>query len=139
VTTALRDHLQGIYSTAGRLTPELVLDDARDPDSPLHDRFEWDDTLAAEKYRRGQAADLIRSVRITYTTPDQRQEKVRAFHAVTRADGLTYAPTAELAADPFMARLMLQSAEREWKALHSKYAHLAEFVALVRDDVEAVA
>lgn len=47
----------------GRLTPQAVVDDARDPASPLHERFEWDDSTAAHQYRLSQARELIRTVR----------------------------------------------------------------------------
>lgn len=47
----------------GRLTVDDVVDAARDPDSPLHGEFEWDDTVAAELYRRTQARRLIVTVR----------------------------------------------------------------------------
>jgi hypothetical protein len=52
----------------GRLSPALVLDHARDPASPLHDEFEWDDSAAAEAFRLVQASALIRSVRIRVIT-----------------------------------------------------------------------
>lgn len=48
----------------GRLTPEAVVEDAKDEKSPLHRHFEWDDSEAARKYRLGQARDLIRRVKI---------------------------------------------------------------------------
>lgn len=43
----------------GRLTPSSVVDAARDPASPLHAQFEWDDGVAAERYREIQARKLI--------------------------------------------------------------------------------
>jgi len=52
----------------GRLTRQGVLDDARDEDSPLHPCFEWDDGIAAEKYRLDQAGQIIRSVELKITT-----------------------------------------------------------------------
>lgn len=52
----------------GRLSPEIVVQSARDPASPLHSRFEWDDTKAAEEHRRSQARTLIRSVRVEFRT-----------------------------------------------------------------------
>lgn len=52
----------------GRITPELVMRDAEDPTSPLHDSFEWDDEIAAYQHRLDQARTLIRSVRIVVTT-----------------------------------------------------------------------
>lgn len=51
----------------GRLTPAEVLEEARNPESPLHDQFTWDDTEAAEKYRLGQASRLIVRLRVNVT------------------------------------------------------------------------
>lgn len=48
----------------GTLTPKAVVEDARDPDSPLHEHFDWDDTSAAERYREEQARGLIRQVKV---------------------------------------------------------------------------
>lgn len=51
----------------GRLLPSNVVEEARDENSPLHEFFEWEDTIAAEKYRLSQARTLIRSVKISVT------------------------------------------------------------------------
>lgn len=51
----------------GRLVPADVVEAARDPRSPLHSHFEWDDSTAAEKYRIEQARTLIRSVKVEVT------------------------------------------------------------------------
>lgn len=51
----------------GRVTPEEVVEDARDPASPLHSHFEWDDAEAAHQHRLGQAALLISRVRLEVT------------------------------------------------------------------------
>ena len=48
----------------GRLTPEQVVEAARDESSPLHECFEWDDGKAAHKYRVEQARDLLKRVKI---------------------------------------------------------------------------
>lgn len=58
-------HLQKLDQRDGGLTPSAVIKDAQRPDSPLHDRFEWDDKLAAQGHRLEQARDLIRSFRVT--------------------------------------------------------------------------
>lgn len=54
----------------GRLVPSDVVEAARDPNSPLHQHFEWNDSEAAEKYRLDQARTLIRSVKIEVTVRD---------------------------------------------------------------------
>lgn len=55
----------------GNLTHEMVLADAQDPSSPLHDYFEWDDTKAAQAWRIEQARLLVRSVRVVINTERQ--------------------------------------------------------------------
>ena len=52
----------------GRLTPDAVVLAASDPDHPLHLDFEWDDDVAAAKYRVEQARSLIRAVRLVVST-----------------------------------------------------------------------
>ena len=66
---ALRE-LRRLKRKYGRLTPEIVLDSARSTKSPLHDMFEWDDAVAAEKYRLSQARNLILNIRIKEATDD---------------------------------------------------------------------
>ncbi len=44
------------------LTAENILDIARKKSSALHPLFEWDDTVAAEQYRKQQAQQLIRAI-----------------------------------------------------------------------------
>jgi hypothetical protein len=45
----------------GNLTPSILVKEAEDPASPLHDRFEWDDAEAAQRWRLEQARVLLRS------------------------------------------------------------------------------
>src|SRR6185437_11347508 len=79
------DELERLRQTNnGELTAELALDAARPKSSPLHDGFEWDDTVAAEQHRLTQARSMIRSVVIV---PDKSMgpavpTEVRAFVVV---------------------------------------------------------
>lgn len=59
-------------ANGGRLTPNLVLEEAEDPDSVLHSLFEWDDTLAARQHRIFQARQIITSVRVVITTENKK-------------------------------------------------------------------
>jgi len=54
----------------GRLSPADVVETARDPASPLHHCFDWDDSTAAESWRLEQARRLIRSVRVVVIHED---------------------------------------------------------------------
>lgn len=60
---AIRETLERLVHD-GVLTPEAVVSEARDPTSPLHTEFEWNDSVAATAHRLAQARKIIRSVRI---------------------------------------------------------------------------
>jgi hypothetical protein len=134
---SLREQLQAIYDRHAQLTPALVVDEARDEQHPLHDRFEWNDAVAGEAWRREQAHQLIRSVRIVYREADEKnpEQSVRAFHAVRSEKGHVYEPVDKVTTDPFTAQLLLKDMEREWKALRRRYEQFSEFYAMVRRDV----
>jgi|SRR3990167_407859 len=48
----------------GLLSPEIVVDDAKNPDSPLHDYFNWDDKVEAVRHRVHMARLLISSIAV---------------------------------------------------------------------------
>lgn len=73
VLRALADENGGI------LTPEIVLDAARPEDAPLHTYFEWDDSIAGERYRLRQAQGLIVKVKVTKTIQPAQTVRVRAY------------------------------------------------------------
>jgi hypothetical protein len=62
----------------GRVTPEMVVEAARDPGSPLHSAFTWDDAQAAHEHRLAQARVLLRRVRVEIET-DARLIRVPYF------------------------------------------------------------
>lgn len=130
----LRDELLAIYKANGELTPGAVVQVARDPKHPLHNRFEWDDSVAAEKYRLDQARQLIRVVKVTETRGNELL-RTREFVSVHREAGPSYVPIDEVKADPFTSKLVLQQAAREWRQMFARYRHLEEFLDAVRADV----
>ena len=132
--------LQSLYEANQTLTPEMVVDAARPADHPLHSRFEWDDAVAGEAYRRTQAADLIRSVKVVYDTdPQGRDKKVRAFVSIRPDEAphlAAYRPTEEVVADPLTYRMLLREMDRDWRRFRARYEHLQEFHALIAGEVE---
>ena len=61
----------------GRIVPEEVVDAARDPDSPLHSSFPWDDATAAHAHRLNLARELIRWVKFEVIINDEPVRTVR--------------------------------------------------------------
>jgi hypothetical protein len=138
---SLRDHLQAIYDERGELTPALIVDVARDDRHPLHGRFEWNNTVAAEKYRRDQAHNLIKSVRLTYVSAKTQEPiSIRAFHAVRRLDTNQYAyePTQVIMQNPMAMRLLLTEMRRDWAAFKRRYEEFEEFWAMIIDDARVL-
>lgn len=66
IVAAEIERLAGLYD--GKLTPETVVEAAKDVKNPLHDEFEWDDTVAGHLFRVEHARKLMRSV--TYVRHD---------------------------------------------------------------------
>lgn len=137
--SGLRDELLAVRDQHGRLTPQVVVDTARDPGHPLHSRFEWDDSVAGEAWRRQQAHELIRKAKVVYREADEStpEKSVRAFVAIRAEEGHVFDPVEEVAEDPFRRKLALADMEREWKALFKRFQEYEEFFALVRRDVDA--
>lgn len=134
---SLRDILQSIYDENGELTPELVVQQARAKDHPLHDRFDWDNKSAGDSWRKHQAAELIRSVKVVFreATENEEARTVRAFHAVRGPKGHAYQPAEKVAEDPFTRQLVLNDMRRDWLALKRRYEGFAEFIAMVTEDI----
>jgi hypothetical protein len=134
----LRSALLEVRSQHGALTPRLVVESARPAESPLHDRFEWNDSVAGESWRREQARDLIQSVRIEYAESKSGPREVRAFVSVR--DGSlaepVFVPVAEAMSDEWLSAQVLADCERAIAELKRRFGHLREFRALL---VEAAA
>jgi hypothetical protein len=125
----LRDQLEQVRKDYGRLTPRNVVDAARKPDHPLHRRFEWNDGVAAEKYRLVQARQLIRTVRCSFVSPTSGPTSVRAFHSVPVPSTPTpvYEDLDDILADPVAHKVLVAQMRRDWAAFEARYKHLDEF------------
>jgi hypothetical protein len=132
--SAVREHLQAIYERRGILTPEIVVEEARAEDHPLHGLvFDRPPDQAAEAWYRERAHELIREVRVTYRPTEESEEvSVRAFHSVRTEAGYHYEPAEKVATDPFLMQIVLRDMERDWRQLEARYGHFQEFVELIR-------
>lgn len=140
-------HLQSIYDDNGTITPQIVVDTARDETHPLHDHFIWDDGVAGELYRCGQAAQMIRRVTIRRTTADGDDVVTRAWVSRTEIEGHRdgaeprgqYLPVEVVISSADLRPKYEQAMEREWKALYAKYKDYQTFLDMVSADLAAVA
>jgi len=62
-----------LYRQSGQVQPSSLVEAARDPESPAHAAFQWDDTKAGAEYRLIQARTWIRKVHIVI---EERKEQL---------------------------------------------------------------
>ena len=116
------EELHRIYADRGQLKPADVVNESRPESAPLHPCFEWNDEVAAEKYREVQAGTLIRSITVVHETPTHEPVEVRAFVKPLE----TYAPIEVVVNSEEQMSALLESALAELKAFEKKYATLSK-------------
>lgn len=137
----LREALQSVYDRHGQLTPQFVVDEAREGATEagqiLRARLEWDNERAGEAWRREQARELIRSVRVVYKEAEGTApaKSVRGFHSVPSDHGHVFEPLEKVQEDPFVRKLVLAQMRREWKQMHARYREFEEFVEMIEEDL----
>lgn len=112
----------------GLLRPAAVVEAARPKDSPLHNAFEWNDGIAAEKYRLDQAQRLIRSFRVIVEN-DGKKTEVPMFIGVSvdRTGGRSANPYRlmdEVAKDVDLLAVAENDALEQLRGLRDRYNHL---------------
>lgn len=112
----------------GRLTPSAVVEAARNPRSPLHKHFLWDDAKAAKAYRLDQARAVIGVIRID----DESEPATRAFLSVKDASGVSYRTAAEVSGSVDLQLAVLKQAERDLDAFSKRYRELEDICSDVR-------
>jgi hypothetical protein len=130
----LNEALQAIYQQHGRLTPKIVLDTARDTAHQLHPLFEWDDSIAAEKYRLMQAGQVIARVKIVFPDKEGGQAKVNRYIPVPQDDpgSRNYRDIEELVDDDVSSQIFFAQMEREVRSLHARYGAYSQFWELMQ-------
>lgn len=115
------EELERIYQAHGAIDPAFVVDESRPESAPLHPCFEWDDHIAAEKYRQNQARMVIRSVVTVQETHSGQPVSVRAF-VQTETE---YKPISVAMSSEEQMEELLGTALQELSAFRRKYAVLS--------------
>lgn len=113
------------------LTPKNIVNLARNENSVLHEMFEWDDTVAAEQYRKQQANLIIQNLKITVIADDNTERKVKAFVTVKR--NTVFEPIEKVVKDVDKYSLLLDKAYKELNGIKIKYKELQEIQDLLSD------
>lgn len=130
---AIGDRIEAIRGREGSyFTPDLLVDDGRDPESPLHPCFEWDDAKAADGYRIVQARQVVRSLVVTMEGEKEQPVAVRAFVSVTddENEGPQYTSIGHAMEEPDLRRQVIAQAQREFEAWRNKYKDYRELASV---------
>lgn len=121
-----------IYSISDEPTKEQIVDKARDENSELHDLFEWDDTVAAEKYRGVQAGKLLSVLKVTFVDdtsddepPTKVMEPVRMFYGKPSGEE-GFVSIVKIMGNQDMYQQLLERAKMELESFKKKYSILKE-------------
>lgn len=121
------EHLAGLSKEKkNQLTAQDVVNDARSTESPTHDYFEWDDSIAAEKHRLEQARCLIRSIDIIVTYQGE-ERPIRAIVCVEHSGKEAYTPIQVVAKNADLRQQVVEKALNEiisWQRRYEDYKEL---------------
>ena len=119
-----------IEQNDGAVLPATIVRSARAKKSPIHNCFEWDNNVAAGKYRETQARDILRWIVIIHESEDEDTEplEIRAFVSVESSEGGRYYTTINrVISDEDMADKIEVEAYNDYMALYHKYKNIKLF------------
>lgn len=130
--------IKAIEKSQSVVTPAAVVERARNPRSPLHRFFEWNDTKAAQLYREWKARWLICQV---HTVDSERPDSnpVRAFVNLSPEDdgedfieGRGYVSTPAVVGRQHYEAQVLEYAKSQLKTWRTKFGSFQEFFEVCR-------
>lgn len=113
-----------------RLNPTELVEVSRPDDAPLHSEFEWDDNVAAEKWREEQASAMIRHLVVRIEANEQEYPTRQYF--MVQKESNTYEPIQVILKDEDKTAMLLEQAKRELQAFRAKYAGLKELSEVIK-------
>lgn len=78
------EELDSINESFGEINAKNIVACAKNKNSVLHGYFEWNDGVAAEKYRIAQARNLLNNIQVVVLS-DGKEKLIKAYETVRRA------------------------------------------------------
>lgn len=113
-----------ISTLGNNVDPKDVVNLARDESNELHKCFEWDDSIAAEKYRVEQARRVMCFLVIREEKAEPEKTPIRFFYKTKEEEG--YKPTTFIMKHEDEYQALLTRAKGELKTFEQKYKMLTE-------------
>lgn len=117
-------------------SPQEVLDFARKhKKSELHKCFDWDDTSAAEKWRRQQARFICNSLVVTVKREETEPQTFRIIQHDKNEKA--YSPVTYIVENPDRYQILLERAKGELAAFKDRYQEIVELRNVI-EEIEKV-
>lgn len=124
-----KDEIEEIRAAKGGVLKAIdVVTFARDKNTALHAKFEWNNVKAGEQYRLWQARQLI-CIYVAPADTENGQVKVREYVSLSvdrTAAGGGYRALSEVVSNEHLYRVMLDDALAELQRMQEKYQRIAE-------------
>ena len=121
-----------ITALGDSFSPEQIVEAAKEESTELHKCFTWDDTVAAESWRRHQARMLVAQLVVKTETTDKEPVAVRVIASTATRN--EYKPVVKLIEAEQGYADLLARAINELKAFQQKYKAITE----LREIFEAI-
>ena len=121
----------------GTLEPQLVVDNAREKDSPIHECFEWNNKKAGENWRKQQARCLINSIEVVIKFEDREDVVPLAYSIEIKEAGddvatRRYYDVEVIANDEYLHQELLRKALADFGAYRRRYEQIKELDEIFR-------
>lgn len=117
---------QQLQESEKGLTPATLLEASRSIDAPLHVEFEWDNDVAAEKYRLNQAQKIIQNIVIVTDTVDGAEAHQDRAFVITPGGRTNYVSLQSALSNDEWRKHLLAEAKRELMNFTQKYRRFQE-------------
>ena len=119
--------IEDIEARDGIVTREAFLDASRPEDSPTHSMFEWDDAVAAEKWRLDESRKIIVALQVTYDEESKSGTKdVSAFINIKSERKAEYRNIIDALSDQESRALIIERINRELDQIIERNKHIEE-------------
>lgn len=125
---SIQEELLALYEAHnGLLRPEDVVEFAKNPETALHSRFEWDDSAAAHQWRLEQARNVIR---VHVTTVANNEVRMWVSLDTDRYSTSGYRSLEDVMTDEKRREMFIKQAARDFRIFRAKYQMLKELAPL---------
>ena len=118
-----------IQEIGDEVNPEQVVDRARDKSSELHKCFDWNNSVAADKWRLHQARNVLNHLIVVKREVDDDEKEPVQFRVMMkndRSENSGYKQTVIMVKDEDEYKKLLEQAYAELHAFKKKYSCLSE-------------